>query len=240
MHSDFFRRAALLAALLVSLPLSAARPYHLQLEAHPASAFPWLSHFGSRVELDVYPSGVRAEVLWLNAFSRNGAAAVTVANPLARMYADVPVAEIGPLLTKLAGAAGALERGLTPVEGPALRGTVSGIPATRHRLVYGPTGWIDIWTTTAIPENPQFRRIVEQLVSGISPGTARAVRAIPGTPIFVELNFRRFRAISLLKVKTLTFSVDPAEEREQLELGSFYMRAPLLDRILGASPPPSR
>jgi hypothetical protein len=227
------RRAALTAALLLfSLPLFAAQAYHLELEANPASAFPWLGKFGSSVEIHVYPSGVRADVLWLDAFSKNGAAAVIVANPLARMYVDVPVADIAPTLMKLAGNAGALERSLAPQLGPSVRGKIAGIAATRHRLVYGPSGWIDIWTTDVIPENAQFRRIVDQLVRGISPGTAAVARKIRGTPLFVELNFRRFRAVPLLKVKKLTFTVDADEEKDALELGSFYMRAPLLDKLL--------
>ncbi len=226
-------RAAVPAALLLfSVSLSGAQPYHLELEANPASAFPYLGKFGSSIDLHVYLSGVRADVLWLDAFSKNGAAAVIVANPLARLYVDVPVAEIAPTLMKLAGNAGALERSLAPERGPTLRGRVAGIAATRHRLVYGPSGWIDIWMTDVIPENQQFRRVVDQLVRGISPGTAAVARKIPGTPLYVELNFRRFRAVPLLKMKKLTFSSDPAEEKEALELGSFYMRAPLLEKLL--------
>lgn len=233
MNSSKALRAAFPAALLLfSVSLFAARPYHLELEANPASAFPYLGKFGSSIDLHVYSSGVRADVLWLDAFSKNGAAAVIVTNPLARLYVDLPVADIAPALMKLAGSAGALERSLAPERGPTLRGKVAGIAATRHRLIYGPSGWIDIWMTDVIPENPQFRRVVDQLVRGISPGTAAVARKIPGTPLYVELNFRRFRAVPLLKMKKLSFSSDAAEEKGALELGSFYMRAPLLEKLL--------
>lgn len=182
--------------------------------------------------MHAYASGVRAEALWLDSFSKNNAAAVTVVNPLARMYVDVPVAEIAPILQKLAGAAGALERGLAPVRGPSVRGKVAGMNATRHRLVYGPAGWIDYWTTDAIPENPQLRRLTEQLVRGISPGTANVARTISGTPVHVELSFRRFQKVTLLKVKSLTFDVNAEDEKDALELGSLYVRAPLLEKLL--------
>lgn len=220
-------------ALLHATAFAAPPPrYHLELEANPAAAFPYLSKFGTSIELHVYPSGVRAEALWLNSFSKNGAAAVTVANPLGRMYVDVPVAEIAPLLRKLGGAAASIERNATPQRGPTMKGKVHGIDATRYRLVYGPEAWVDLWTTTAIAENPQMRRITEQLVSGISPGTARVARSLPGTPVYVELNFRRFKKVPLLKVKQLTFNVSAEDEKDALELGPVYMRAPLIDKLL--------
>src|SRR4051812_46878622 len=86
------RLLPLLVALAVFPALAQAAPprYHLELEANPAAAFPYLSKFGTSIELHVYPSGVRAEALWLNSFSKNGAPAVTVANPLGRMYVDIP------------------------------------------------------------------------------------------------------------------------------------------------------
>lgn len=228
-------RRLTLVLLLALLPLaaSAAAPprYHLELEANPAAAFPYLSKFGTAIEVHVYPSGVRAEALWLNSFSKNGADAVTVANPLGRMYVDVPVADIAPTLRKLAGDDAGVEKSAVPTRGPVLKGKVSGIDATRHRLMYGPQAWIDIWTTTAIPENPQLRRISDQLIAGISPGAEKLARAIPGTPLYVELNFRRFKKVALLKVKQLSFDVKAEDEKDALELGPIYVRAPLLDRL---------
>lgn len=217
--------------VLLVAPLSAQSRYHLELEADPSEVFPYLGRFGA-VELHVYPSGVRAEALWLNGLAKNGAPAVTVANPLGRMFVDVPIAEIAPILQKLAGNAAGVERIAAPTRGPAVPGKVHGIAAIRHRLVYGPAAFIDYWTTTAIPENPQFRRIAEQLVAGISPGTATVARTIPGTPLYIELNFRRFKNVPLLKLKSLTFNPSPEEEADALELGPLYMRAPLLDRVL--------
>ena len=227
------RKLLLLCLAILGLPLAAApaRRYHLELEANPAAAFPYLRKFGA-VEVHLYPSGVRTEALWLYAFSKNGSGDVTVANPLGRMYVDVPIRDIAPTMMELAGVADSIERQAAPRPGPTAKGKVSGIDATRHRLVYGPAAWIDVWTTNAIPEHPQYRRIVEQLVSGISPGTADEVRKIPGTPIYVELNFRRFQKVALLKVKKLTFDPKPADEKDALELGPIYVRAPLLDKLL--------
>src|SRR5690349_3750285 len=80
------RRTLLVLVLLAAASTaSAATPpqrYHLELEANPAAPFPYLSKFGTDIEVHVYPSGVRLEALWLNSFSRNGASAVSVANPL--------------------------------------------------------------------------------------------------------------------------------------------------------------
>lgn len=220
---------ALVAVL--SLPASAAPRYHLELEANPAAAFPYLSKFGTSIEVHVYPSGVRAEALWLNSFSKNNAPTVTVANPLGRMYVEVPVSEIAPTLHRLAGDAAGVEKRAVATRGPVIKGKVGGLDATRHRLMYGPQAWIDIWTTYAIPENPQLRRISEQLVAGISPGTAQLARTIPGTPVYIELNFRRFKKVPLLKLKQLTFDESAEDEEDALELGPLYVKAPLLDRL---------
>jgi len=218
----------LLVLLLAAVPAPAAQPYHLQLEASPAAAFPYLGKFGT-VDLHVYAGGVRAETFWLNGFSRNGERAVTVMNPLARMYVDFPVHDIAPTLTKIAGTAGALERSLAPVFERPVNGTVGMLAATRYRLTYGPTGWIDIWTTNAIPENRQLRTIVDEFVRGISPGTANVSRAIRGTPVYVELNFRRFKKVPLLRLKKLTLAAD--DEEDALKLGSFYIRHALLELL---------
>ena len=218
----------LLALLLLALPALAAQPYHLELEAFPAAPFPYLSKFGT-VDLHVYAGGVRAETFWLDGFSRNGQPAVTVMNPLARMYVDVPITDIAPTLTKIAGAAGALERSLAPLIERPVSGTVGKIAATRYRLTYGPTGWIDIWTTNTIPENAQLRTLVDEFVRGISPGTANISTSIHGTPIYVELNFRRFRKVPLLKLKKLTLAAE--DEKDALALGKFYVRHALLEML---------
>ncbi len=211
----------------------AQQKYHLELEATPEAVFPYLGRFGN-VELHVYAGGVRAEALWLNAFSRNDAEAVTVVNPLARMYVDVNVAEIAAILTRLAGAAGAVERNAAPTSAKPLSGTVKGIAATRHRLVYGKDAWIDVWTTDVIPENAQMKRIVNQIVSGISPRTGKVAAGISGTPIYVEMNFRRFKKVTLVRMKKLTYTAD--DEADALTRGALYVRASVLEKLFSTKP----
>jgi len=211
---------------LVALPLAAApRPYHLELEATPAAPFPFLSKFGT-VTLHVYPAGVRAETFWLNGFSRNGTRSVTVENPLGRMYTDVPLTEIGTILHKLSTSGVAA---MAPAIGPVIGGKVHGIDAYRHRLVYGPQAWIDIWTTNAIADSPQLRTIVQEFVRGLNPATANAMKSIPGVPLYVELNFSHYHKLPLLRVKDLTF--DASGENDALSVGRIYFKAPLLDSI---------
>ncbi|MFL6245857.1 MAG: hypothetical protein ACJ74H_07525 [Thermoanaerobaculia bacterium] len=227
-------RAPVLALVfLVSLSLSAAPAYHLELEATPEAVFPYLGRFGN-VDLHVFSGGVRAEALWLNAFSRNDAQAVTVVNPLARMYVDVNVGEISSILTRLAGAAGAVERNAVPKMGPQLAGEVKGIPAMRYRFVYGPEAWIDVWTTNVIPTNRQMQRIVREIVSGISPETGKLADQISGTPIYVEMNFRRFRKVTLVRMKKLT-EATAEEEEDALTRGPMYIRATVLEKLFSAN-----
>jgi hypothetical protein len=216
------KKGGLAAALLLfALPLCAAQPYHLKLEANPGAPFPFLGKFGT-VTLDVYPGGVRAETLLMNAFSRNGAKTITVENPMTRLVTNEPIDGIASTLRKL----GRVDVDTSPVppRAPDVAGNVGGISATRHRLVYGPAAWIDVWTTTAIPPNPQFRAIVEQVVAGIAPGTAAALRSISGTPLYVELNFRRYKKVPLLRLKS--FAPNSDGEAEALKVGRLYFSAP--------------
>ncbi len=219
---------ALLCFLAAVTAPAADRPYHLQLEASPAAPFPFLSKFGT-VSIHVYGGGVRAETFWLNGFSRNASPTLTVENPLGRMYTDLPLAEIPSLVRKLGGSS------LGPISGPPLDvmppvgGKVRGLDAARYRLVYGPQAWIDIWTTTMIPANPQFRAIVNEFVAGISPPAAEIARRLPGMPIYVELNFRRFKKVPLVRLKSFAF--DNAGEADALSVGSLYFRAPLLESL---------
>jgi hypothetical protein len=221
-----------IALFVLTASVASAQPYHLELEASPEAVFPYLGRFGN-VELHVYQGGVRAEALWLNAFSRNDAKAVTVTNPLGRMYVDVNVDEIAAILTKLAGAAGAIERNAAPVLSTPVEGKVKGIAAKRYRLVYG-DAWIDVWTTDTIPENAQMKRIVNQVVSGLSPRTGAVAAEISGTPIYVELNFRRFKKVTLVRLKKLTHTAD--DEKDALTRGALYVRATVLEKLFSAKP----
>lgn len=212
---------------LFAASLHAAPPpaYHLELEANPATPFPFLGKFGT-VTLHVYPAGVRAETFWLNGFSRNGTNAVTVENPLGRMYTGVPVTQISSTVHKIATSG---MEAAAPTGTQISAGTVKGMPARRYRLVYGPEAWIDVWTTDRIPENPQLRAIINEFVRGISPATAASMNAIHGTPLYVELNFRRYKKIALVTMKNITWSNDGQDDA--LKVGTLYFKAPLLDSI---------
>jgi len=216
----------LLALALLFATARPPEPYHLELEANPAEAFPFLSRFG-KVTLHVYPAGVRADTVWLNGFSRNGAGTVTVENPVGRMYTQVPVSEIAEILRKMAK--DKVKETAPPPIAPPISGNVRGIAAKRYRLVYGPDAWIDVWMTESVPQNSQLRAIIDSLVSGIAPLTAQAVRAIPGTPIYVELNFSHYKRLPLVRLKN--FRLDNVGQEKALSVGALYFKVPLLDAL---------
>jgi hypothetical protein len=222
--------AALLVCALLAIASSPAaappRPYHIELIANPAAPFPFLSKFGT-MTLHIYPAGVRADTLWLNGFSRNGAPTVTVENPYARMYTVVPMSEITNVMRKMAKDDS--QSPARPSIAPPVSGRVNGIAARRYRLMYGPEAWIDVWTTSVIPENPQLRRIVTAFVRGVSPPTAESIQSIPGTPIYVELNFHHYKKLPLVRLKR--FSSSNVGQENALNIGTLYFKAPLLDQI---------
>ena len=215
-------------ALLVATSVHAAppKPYHIQLEANTAAPFPYLSRFGS-ITLHVYPAGVRADSLWLDGFSRLGTPTVTIMNPYGRMYTTMPVSEITSMLQKAKNDDDIAS--VPPPIAPPVSGKVRGIAARRYRLIFGPDAWIDVWTTNAIPENLQLRRIVDAFVRGISPLTAESWKSIPGTPLYVELNFRRYKKLPLIRLKS--FELDNVGQEDALKVGSLYFKAPLLESI---------
>jgi hypothetical protein len=230
MQSDHLGRLMLkrfLFLLTLAASLQAAPPpaYHLELEANPAAPFPFLGKFGT-ITLHVFPSGVRAETFWLNGFTRNGASVVTIENPLGRMYTDVPLTQISATLHKLSTSG--MEK-VAPVSITQITGLVKGMPARRYRLLFGPEAWIDVWTTERIPENPQFRSVINEFVRGISPATAASMNEIHGTPLYVELNFRRYKKLPLVRLKNIAWT--NGGENGALKVGTLYFKAPLLDSI---------
>jgi hypothetical protein len=219
----------LLLLLLIAIPLHAAplKPYHIVLEANTAAPFPFLSRFGT-ITLHVYPAGVRADSIWLNGFSRLGTSTVTIQNPYARMYTTMPVSEITSMIQKTTDE-DALAATPPPIA-PAVSGKVRGIAARRYRLLYGPEAWIDVWTTNVIPENAQLRRVVDAFVRGISPATAESWKSIPGTPLYVELNFSHYKKLPLIRLKS--FVMNNLGQEAALKVGNFYFKAPMVDAIL--------
>ena len=212
---------------MISLPAillmaAAARPFHLTLEANPAAPFPFLNRFGT-VTLDVYPGGLRADTFWLHGFSRNGSRTMVIENPLNRTYTEVLLDEIRHSLHTFSGPLPDLENA-RPQSIEVSTGTVRGLAARRFRMKFGPEAWIDVWTTSAVSGATQYRAVIEEFVSGISPATASSFHAIPGTPIYVELNFRRFKKVPVLRLKTVSF--DNRGEEVALSISSFMFRAP--------------
>lgn len=205
-----------------------AKPYHLELEANPAAPFPFLGKFGV-VHLHVYPSGVRADTTWLNGISRTGTDSITVLNPALKMYTDVPISEIGNLLAKIGGMnTRKTFEAIANVE-PPVKDKVGGLDVMRYRARYTQTAWIDVWTTVAIPQNPQLKAIVDQVVYNISPGTGALTRYIPGTPVQVELNFTNFKKVQLVSLKSL--KMDAAGEADALATPAAFAKAPMLDEV---------
>ena len=201
-------------------------PYHLELHANPGAPFPFLSKFGA-VTLHVYNAGVRADTMWLNGFSRNGTDTVTVENPLARMYTNVPISDLVSIVQKMSS--GHVKEDAPPAVSAPVTGKVVGIPAKRYRMSWGPDAYIDIWTTDRVPENPQLRKIIESFVVGVAPMTAKSLRLIHGMPLYVELNFSHYKKLALVYPKE--FVLNNSGQEKALTVGSFWIHASVLDAL---------
>ena len=215
--------AALLFFSVVRPAQAASRPYHLEVDANLGAVFPTFARFGN-IRIHVYPAGVRADSSLLNAFSRNGARNLTVVKPMVHLYTDVALTEMTSMI-----AAGTEEFEDVPrIVGPTV-GKVGSLVATRYRLQYNKTEWIDVWTTRDVPANAQFRAIIDAALRGLSERSADVVRKIPGTPVYIELNFRGYDKVALLKLRRLTWN--NLGESAALNLGNYYFKVPILDAI---------
>jgi len=215
--------ASLLLFCLIPTGHAAPRPYHLELDANLGAVFPTFGRFGN-IRIHVYPAGVRADSSLLNAFSSNGARSMTVLKPMVRMYTHVAFTEMTAMI-----AAGTDEFEDVPrIVGP-IAGKVGSLVAMRYRLQYNKTEWIDVWTTRDVPANAQFRAVIDAAIRGLSERSAAVVRRMPGTPVYIELNFRGYDKVALLKFRRLTWN--NAGETAALNLGNYYFKVPILDAI---------
>jgi len=224
-------RALILVLLLLPATLSASpNAYRLDLELDPSAPFPFLSRFG-KIEISVHEGGVSGKALVLRGFSRNGSSSVTVMNPLARLYVELPLATIQRRILALGGADGEVMPGLGefPVSGP-LPGKVRGLDARRYRVHLGPEAHIDVWTLASVPPNPQYVRLARLFAGTISRDAASIVTKLEGMPVYVEMNTTKHKKLQLLRVKRFTPGDDSGAEA--MEVGRVYAKAPGSDWIL--------
>jgi hypothetical protein len=223
-------KALLFALLLLPAALQASpSPYRLDLELDPGAPFPFLSRFGT-IEISVHPEGVSGKALVLRGFSRNGSTSVTVMNPLARLYVELPFVTIQKRILALSGATGEVMPGLGefPVSGP-LPGKVRGLDARRYRVHLGPESHLDVWTLASIPPNPQYLRLARLFAGTISAPAASLSSKLEGMPVYIEMNTSKHKKLQLLRLKRFTPGDDSGAEA--LQIGRVYAKAPGSDLL---------
>jgi len=206
------------------------KPFKVELIARPTAPFPFLKKFG-QIDIALYAGGVSGESLFLRGFSRNGEETVTVVNPLGRMYVPMTLSKLRDTFVSMSGRKGEIMPGLSvfPVSKIG-QGNVKNVPATRYRVQLGPESSMDVWTTSVIPKSRQFEAIYLRLVDAVSHSAVATFQKIPGTPIYIEMNTQKYKKLQLLSLKS--FSNTNEGEKEALEVGSFYIKAPILESLL--------
>jgi hypothetical protein len=224
-------KALLFVLLLLPATLSASpSSYRLDLELDPGAPFPFLSRFG-KIEISVHPDGVSGKALVLRGFSRNGSSSLTVMNPLARLYVDLPLDTIRRRILSLSGSKDEVMPKLRefPVSGP-LPGKVRGLDARRYRVHLGPESHLDVWTLASVPPNPQYLRLAQLFAGTISRNAAGMSSKFEGMPVYVEMNTTKHKKLQLLRVKQFTLGDDSGAEA--LKVGRVYAKAPGSDWLL--------
>lgn len=221
---------ACLAATVEIGASQAPRLYTLELVASPMAPFPFLKKFG-KIEISLFPGGVAGESMFLRGFSKNGEQTVTVVNPIGRMYVPVALSKVRDTFLSMSGKKGEMMPGLPEFPVTKLgEGKVKNLPASRYRVQLGPASSIDVWTTNVVPKNRQFEAVYLQLVDAVSHSAVNTIKRIPGTPVYIEMNTQKYKKLPLLALKS--FSQTNNEEKEALEVGSFYVKAPILESLL--------
>ena len=228
--------ALLLISLLLALPSPAAadatRPsdrYSLRLEARPSAVFPFLDKLG-RVQIAVFPQGVRADSLWLGGYLMAGSETVRVENPALRVYTDATYGALRKLFSGLGPEQEPMKLGELEVRKTGRKGTIKNLPVQCYRIVLGKKAWIDVWTTEAIQRSRPYQDLQTQVLMTVSPDLARAARKIPGTVLHVVLNTNDHPETTLLSTREVYRS--SAGHEEVLRTGRFFLRVPSLDRLV--------
>lgn len=203
--------------------------YALQLEARPSAVFPFLDKLG-RVDIAVYPQGVRADSLWLNGYLKAGSENVRIENPTLRLYTDASYSALRKLFLSLAPEDDVMKFGELPVTDTGRKGTIKGMAIRCHRIQLGKKAWIDVWTTQELRKSRPFHDLQMQVLTTISPDLARAAARIPGTPLHVVLNTSKYPETTLLTTKEVYRS--SAGHEEALQTGRFFLRVPSIDRLV--------
>lgn len=225
----------LLALLLAAPPAYAADApaprdrYALQLEARPAAVFPFLDKLG-RVNLSVYPQGVRVDSRWLDGYLKAGSETVTIENPGLRMYTDASYGSLRQLFRGLAPEEKVMKLGKLPVLKTARTGNIKNLPVTCYRIQLGKKAWIDVWTTESLKQSRPYHDLQMQVLTTISPDLARAAAKIPGTPLHVVLNTEKYPETTLLSTREAFRS--SAGHEDALQTGRFFLRVPSIDRLV--------
>lgn len=225
----------LLTLLLVVPPVSAAdspirhERYALQLEARPSAVFPFLDKLG-RVNLSVYPQGVRVDSLWLDGYLKSGSETVRIENPALRMYTDASYVTLRRLFRGLAPEEETMKLGALPVVKTTRRGKIKNLSVTCYRIQLGKEAWIDVWSTDTLKKSQPYQELQTQVLMTISPDLARAAAKIPGTPLHVVLNTERYPETTLLSTRGAFRS--SAGHEEALQTGRFFLRVPSIDPLV--------
>ena len=205
------------------------RDYTLELTIRPVGDSPLIDRLGS-VNLTVFPQGIHLDSTWLDGYSKRGTSTVVLKKPIARIYALMPLEGFRSVVRRMAGSDSELMPGLgnLTVDQKA-RGKVSGMPATRHRIMLGEGAWVDVWTSDTIPHNSQLQRLTVEILSAVSEDAGRLSGQISGVPVFIQINTADHPKETILAIRSLRRS--SAGAAEMLDVGSFYLRVSAAERL---------
>jgi hypothetical protein len=177
-----------------------------------------------KVELTVFPAGIRGDSLFFSGFARSGEDELVVMSRLTRMYGRIPVDTVTRVLEERLQPEEKLNAGAYSLSASGDERIIAGLPALHYRVHLGTGSHADIWITEALEESEQFRRVVNQIIGALAAPIAPMLHALPGMPLEVTLHTRRFPNLELLAVERM--SLDGSRGQKLLRVGRFYLPAP--------------
>jgi hypothetical protein len=223
-HFRILIGAFIACAMLAVLPTTLAETISdYELVYRVESPFRSVNAVG-KIELTVFPAGIRGDSLFFSGFSKSGEEDLIVMSRLTRMYGRIPVDTVTRVLEERLQPQEKLNAGSYSLSASGDERIIAGLSALHYRVHLGTGSHVDIWITEALEESEQFRRVVNQIIGALAAPIAPMLHALPGMPLEVTLHTRRFPDLELLAVERI--SLDGSRAPKSLKVGRFYLPAP--------------
>jgi hypothetical protein len=174
-----------------------------------------------KIELTVFPEGIRGDSLLFAGYARSGDDDLIIMNRVARIYSSLAIESVTRFLGRRLQPGEQVPAGNYSLSASGEERMIAGLPSLHYRVHLGPESHLDIWITEALEESEVFRRLTDQVIGALAAPIAPMLSALPGMPVEVVLQTRRFPHLELLSLQRVSY--DSSRSGKLLKVGRFYL-----------------